>query len=184
MQTRIDGEVLRHVMRQVPSPVTVVTVQGAGEFRGITIGSFTSTSLRPPLISFNLSRDAQTYEALVTAERFAVHLLSDAQAHLADHFATPDLTGEEQFEAVPYQVDALGTPILIDALAVIHCTRHAIYDAGDHSIVVGRVVRIEHASQGAPLLYFDRTYRRVGEEVQPTTFEPTSGEDRTRSGAS
>lgn len=181
MQSNMDGDVLRRVMRQVPSPVTIVTVKGDGEIRGITIGSFTSTSLRPPLISFNLSRDAQTYEALVTSERFAVHILSDTQAHLADHFATPDLTGEKQFEAIAYRIDAAGTPILMDVLAVIHCRRHAIYDAGDHSIVVGNVSEIDHLSEGAPLLYFDRTYRRVGEEVQPTTFEPT-GEDRSRGG--
>lgn len=182
MQSRIDGEVLRHVMRQVPSPVTVVTVEGEGQIRGITIGSFTSTSLRPPLISFNLSRDAQAYDALVTAERFAVHVLSESQAHLADHFATPDLTSEEQFEAVPHQIDPDGTPILLDTLAVIHCERYAIHDAGDHSIVVGRVMMIKDSSDGAPLLYYDRTYRRVGQEVQPTTFEPAAGDEQSTRG--
>ncbi len=183
MQSRIDGEVLRHVMRQVPSAVTVVTVSGAGEIRGITIGSFTSTSLRPPLISFNLSRDATTYDALVMADHFAVHLLSTKQAHLAEHFATPDLTSDEQFEAVPYQVDADGTPILLDALVVIRCERFAIYDAGDHSIVVGRVSGLDRISEGEPLLYYDRTYRGVGREVQPATFEPAAGDERPGRGA-
>lgn len=178
MQSRIDGEVLRHVMRQVPSPVTVVTVAGEGEIRGITIGSFTSTSLRPPLISFNISRDAQAYAALVASERFAVHLLSDKQAHLADHFATPDLTSEEQFDAVPYQLDADGTPILLDALSVMHCDSFAIHDAGDHSIILGRITEIGHSSDGEPILYYDRTYRCIGREVQPTTFEPAAGDER------
>ena len=176
MQSRVEGEVLRHVMRQVPSPVTIVTVESSGEIRGITIGSFTSTSLRPPLVSFNLSRDAQSYEALITAERFAVHILAESAAHLADHFATPDLSSEDQFEAVAYRVDAFGTPILLDALAILHCERHAVYDAGDHSILVGRVTDVEHGADGAPLLYYDRTYRRVGTEVQPTKFEPVGGE--------
>ncbi len=177
MQSRIDGEVLRHVMRQVPSPVTVVTVKGDGEIRGITIGSFTSASLRPPLISFNLSRDAQSYDALVEAERFAVHILTDEQAFLADHFATPDLTSEAQFEAVPFRVDALGTPILLDTLAVLHCERYAVYEAGDHSIVMGRVTTIDDGGDGSPMLYYDRTYRCVGKEVQPTTFEPAGSPD-------
>lgn len=168
----MDGEVLRSVMREVPSPVTVITVKGEDEIRGITIGSFASTSLRPPLISFNIKRDAQIYEALVNAEHFAVHILSDAQAHLSDHFASSEMTGEEQFEAVPYQVDPVGTPIILDTLAVIRCDRYAIYDAGDHSIVVGRVTQVDGGVDGGPMLYYNRTYRSIGKEVQPTTFDP------------
>ena len=183
MQSRIDGEVLRHVMRQVPSPVTIVTVKGEDEIRGITIGSFTSASLHPALITFNLSRDAQSYDALILAERFVVHILSEKQAHLADHFAKPDLTGEEQFEAIPYQLDADGTPILLDTMAVLHCERFAIHDAGDHSIVIGQVVKIDARTDGCPLLYYDRGYRRIGKQVQPTTFEPAASEDRVGGGA-
>lgn len=182
MQSAIDGEVLRDVMRKVPSPVTVVTVKGDDEIRGITIGSFTSTSLSPPLISFNVSRVASSFDAFVTAERFAVHLLSEKQAHLSDHFAQPDLTSEEQFNAIPYQVDALGTPILMDTLAVIHCDLYAVYDAGDHSIIVGRVKSIDVGADGEPLVYYDRTYRHLGDPVQPTTFEPATGEESARGG--
>ncbi|MEX0601597.1 MAG: flavin reductase family protein, partial [Rhodothermales bacterium] len=142
MQNRIDGEALRLVMRHVPSPVTIVTVAGEDELRGITIGSFTSTSLRPPLISFNVSREARIHEVLTAADRFAVHVLADDQAPLSDHFATPDLTGAEQFQDVTYSVDEHGTPILSGALAVMLCARHAVYDAGDHSIMLGRVVEL------------------------------------------
>jgi flavin reductase (DIM6/NTAB) family NADH-FMN oxidoreductase RutF len=176
MESRIDGEVLRSVMREVPSAVTVITVKGETEIRGITIGSFASTSLRPPLISFNVSRDAQIYDALIGAERFAVHLLSDEQAYLSDHFASSEMTGEEQFEGVPYLLDALGTPIILDTLAVMHCEQYAVYDAGDHSIVVGRVLKVDLGAHGDPMLYYNRTYRCVGREVQPTTFDPVGSE--------
>lgn len=173
MQDRIDGEALRFVMRHVPSPVTIVTVGGEREKRGITIGSFTSTSLHPPLVSFNVSRDARVYDALTTADRFAVHVLSERQAHLSDHFATPDLSGEEQFRDVAYEIEPDGTPILSEALAVVLCDRHAVYDAGDHSIIVGQVVGVgEVDADGLPLVYFDRSYRRVGKEAQPTLFDP------------
>ncbi len=172
MESGIEGEVLRSVMREVPSPVTVVTVGGPAEIRGITIGSFASTSLRPPLISFNVSRDAQIYDALVATDRFAVHLLSDEQAHVADHFATPDQSSEAQFEGVPYRVDAFGTPILLDTLAVLYCQRHDVTEAGDHSIIVGRVARLENGVEGEPLVYYNRTYRSIGKEVSPTTFDP------------
>ncbi|MEX0747929.1 MAG: flavin reductase family protein [Rhodothermales bacterium] len=172
MQRRIEGEVLRKVMRCVPSPVTVVTVCGEKEIRGITIGSFASTSLRPPLISFNVNKDATIYDALVAANRFVVHILTEQQAHLSDHFAKPDLPADEQFEAIPYRLDPQGTPILFDTLAVISCERYAVHEAGDHSIIIGHVLDIEERPGCSPLIYYDRTYRRLGEEVEPTQFEP------------
>jgi flavin reductase (DIM6/NTAB) family NADH-FMN oxidoreductase RutF len=172
MQRRIEGEVLRKVMRCVPSPVTVVTVCGDNEIRGITIGSFASTSLRPPLISFNVNKDATIYTALIAADRFAVHVLTDQQAYLSDHFAKPDLPADEQFETVPYRIDPHGTPILLDTLAVISCERYAVHEAGDHSIVVGHVLDIEEQTGGSPLVYHDRTYRTLGRQVEPTLFEP------------
>jgi flavin reductase (DIM6/NTAB) family NADH-FMN oxidoreductase RutF len=173
MQSRIDAEALRIVMRHVPSPVTIVTVGAETEKRGITIGSFTSTSLQPPLVSFNVSREASVYQALITSESFAVHVLSDHQAHLSDHFATPELTGDEQFQNVAYELQANGTPILSEALVVMLCARHAVYDAGDHSIIVGRVIGLGDVDDdGLPLVYFDRAYRRVGREAQPTRFDP------------
>ncbi len=174
MQRTVDGEALRRAMRQVPSPVTVVTAAGQGGARGITIGSFTSVSLDPPLISFNVAHDAQTHDLIVGAERFAVHLLSDEQAHLSNHFALPDVTGAEQFAAMPYRRDPYGTPILDDVLAVFHCTRYAVYPAGDHSLLVGEVVAIEEGMAGQPLLYFDRAYHTVGEEAKLTLLEPVN----------
>lgn len=176
MEKRVDGDALRRVMRHVPSPVTIVTVGGTTEIRGITIGSFTSASLRPPLVTFNVSKDAQIYDDLMAAERFAVHLISDAHAHLSEQFATPDLTSEEQFKDVPYRLDPHGVPVLLDAMAVMHCVKHAVHDAGDHTIVVGRVVELEQIEGGLPILYFDRTYRSVGDEVQPAIFEPVGRE--------
>ncbi len=99
----MDGQVLRHVMRHVPSPVTVVTAAGAGERRGITIGSFTSVSLEPPLISLNVAREAQMHPVLAAASHFAVHVLREDQAHLARRFSLPDLTSADQFEGVAFR---------------------------------------------------------------------------------
>ncbi len=167
-------EGLRQAMRQVPSPVSVVTASdGRGEIRGITIGSFTSASLSPPLLSFNISREAGIYDLLTRADRFALHVLHEGQAHLSDRFATPDMPGGEQFRGVDYRVDAQGLPLLADALATFLCIRHAAYDAGDHAILLGRVTDIREAAAGRrPLVYFDRSYRRVGKAAQPASFDP------------
>ncbi|MDX1548725.1 MAG: flavin reductase family protein [Rhodothermales bacterium] len=169
-QKAIDGQALRQAMRRIPSPVTVVTAAGEGEVRGITIGSFTSVSLDPPLISFNVDQAAQMHPLIMQAERFAVHVLTEAQAHLSNHFAVKDRTGAEQFAAVPYRLDAHGTPILEDVLAVFHCTRYAVYPAGDHSLILGAVYRIEEGGAAGPILYFDRSYRRIGGEAEVRSF--------------
>ena len=162
MPRMIDGDKLRMTMRRVPSPVTIVTAAGPDEMRGITVGSFTSVSLDPPLVSFNVALDAQMYDLIVEAEHFVVHILSDRQAQLSTHFAVPDRSGEEQFAPFPYRLDANGTPILEDVLAVFFCAHYATYPAGDHTLVVGQVFDIAASVDGSPLVYFDRSYRRLG----------------------
>ncbi len=160
-----SGHMLRAVMQRVASPVTVVTVASGGERRGATIGSFTSVSLDPPLISFNVQKDSSLHVALLGAEAFAVHLLGEAQADLANHFALPDLTSEEQFRDVPHGTAPDGSPVLPDTFGVLHCAPYAVHDAGDHSLFLGRVLRITEAEAAGPLLYYDRSYRAVGDEV-------------------
>ena len=161
----IDGDKLRMAMRRVPSPVTVVTAAGPDEMRGMTVGSFTSVSLDPPLVSFNVALDAQMHGLITGVEHFVVHILSDRQAGLSNNFAIPDRSGQEQFASIPYSLDANGTPILGDALAIFFCTHHATYPAGDHTLVVGQVLDIAAGIEGSPLVYFDRSYRCLGEKV-------------------
>jgi 3-hydroxy-9,10-secoandrosta-1,3,5(10)-triene-9,17-dione monooxygenase reductase component len=169
----VDAETLRDVMRRIPAPVTVVTAGRDEDIRGITIGSFASTSLDPPLISFNVEREAQMHDFLADASHFAVHLLSEDQVYYSEHFALPDRSGSEQFESVPYRKGAFGLPVLEGVMAVLYCTRYAVYDAGDHSIVVGEVARIEQGVDGAPLLYFNRSYRSVGSEIASEALGPS-----------
>lgn len=171
----VDGNVLRDAMRRVPSPVTVVTAVHNGEVRGITIGSFTSASLDPPLISFNVSRDAQAYPVLIEAERFIVHVLNDEQAYLSNHFAIPDLPSEVQFRDVSYELDSFGTPILSGVMAVLSCRRRAIYDAGDHVILLGEVYQLTCAREGGPMVYYNRGYHEIGDEADVALFEPAQG---------
>src|SRR5690606_13511740 len=130
-------------MRQTAAPVVVVTAEVGGEPRGATIGSFTSVSLDPPLVSFNVTRGTQLHRALCQADRFAVHLLGAEHAALAAHFAVPDLPGEAQFAPFP----------------------HRRFAAGDHAIFLGRVEAVLPGRDGPPLLYHRQTYRGVGEEV-------------------
>jgi 3-hydroxy-9,10-secoandrosta-1,3,5(10)-triene-9,17-dione monooxygenase reductase component len=157
----ITGDDLRVAMRHVPSAVTIITV-GGREPRGVTIASFSSVSLEPPLISFNVQKDARVFPLLERASRYAVHVLPADRVGLSDHFADPNLSAEEQFGSVDHSTGEDGLPILAGMLAVLECEHWAIYDAGDHALFVGRVLRIEDGSGEDPVLYFRRSYRTVG----------------------
>ncbi len=152
-------------MRRLPSPVTVITAAADGEKRGITIGSFVSTSLDPALVSFNLSHDTPMLALVGKAARFVVHFLRDDQASLSDWFAIPDRSGQEQFEGVSFRAGPAGVPLLDDVMARLHCSLESVHEAGDHSILVGRVIQIEEVNGGRPLLYFDRSYHSLGRAV-------------------
>ena len=153
-------------MRRIASPVVIVTVGTPDGPRGATIGSFTSVSLEPPLVSFNVTRETQLHEALSHADRFAVHLLAAEHADLATHFALPDLSSSAQFGALAHVPGVDGqAPRLEGTLGILLCRTESRFAAGDHSIFVGRVESVEGGAEGTPLLYYARSYRDVGDEV-------------------
>jgi flavin reductase (DIM6/NTAB) family NADH-FMN oxidoreductase RutF len=185
----VSGAALRAILRQVPAPVTVVTARSAagGPF-GITIGSFASVSLRPPLVSFNVSEEARTYRLLAEAERFAVHFLHREQAELAARFADPGAAPQQQFAAVEWRADdETNLPVLADVRAVLRCRLHARHRAGDSDIVVGRVTGADDAAletdpkgvpAADPLLYHQRGYRALPAGVQQTADRSVQVEPR------
>jgi flavin reductase (DIM6/NTAB) family NADH-FMN oxidoreductase RutF len=152
-------------MGQMPSPVTIVTAAREQQARGITIGSFTSLSMDPPLISFNVDIDSQMHDVITETNRFAVHIPSREEAELCNHFAVPDQTGREQLETVPHHLNRHGTPILEQVLAVINCRTHASFSAGDHTIIAGEVLQIQTLKDGVPLLYQDQAYHQIGRQI-------------------
>jgi 3-hydroxy-9,10-secoandrosta-1,3,5(10)-triene-9,17-dione monooxygenase reductase component len=152
---------LKEVMRLLPYPVTVITAVAGGRKRGITIGSFTSLSMDPPLISFNVTTDSQMHELLAEAVRFVVHIPGAGQQELCMRFALPDQSDEEQFDGLSFKQDKGGPPVLDGAIAEIHCTRFRLIPAGDHSIVIGRVERIKRNREELSILYCNGTYQTL-----------------------
>lgn len=164
-------------MRRVPAAVTVVTACAGTRVRGMTVGSFTSVSLDPLLVSFNVGKASSMYPVLMRADHFYVHLLSEDQVEMSNHFAKPDLTDEEQFANVTYREAPDGAPILTETLAYLRCEKIVVYDAGDHSLMLGRIEDIVRMRDGLPLIYFDRGYRGIGSELDiPEAAEVTSEE--------
>ena len=158
-----SGAALRRALRDLPSPVVVVTTEADGAPRGATIGSFTSVSLDPPLVSFNVTHGSALHRALGRADGWAVHLLSADQADVAEHFARPDLDGADQF--APFAHAPGSPPLLRGALAILTCRPHARFEAGDHTVLVGAVTGIVDGAGAEPLLYYRQSYRGVGGRV-------------------
>ncbi|MER6569708.1 flavin reductase family protein [Streptomyces sp. NPDC001093] len=151
----MEGTALRHAMARVPGPVTVVTtIDGTGERWGFTANSFTSVSLDPPLVLVCLNKNASTHQAFTSADRFLINVLAHGQDAVARRFAR---SGVDRFAAGDMESCELGLPGSHGACARVACTMHSIVDAGDHSILIGRVVDT-YADDRTPLVYYDRTF--------------------------
>lgn len=174
MSDPVEATTFRETMRRLPSPVVVVTMTDGEEVRGITIGSFTSVSLNPPLISFNVTKTAESHRILQETDRFVVHILGEKQVHLAKHFAKPHLSGVEQFEDVPHEVSEYGIPVLDDATSVMYCERHSFLPAADHSLVLGVVTAIQDNEDDGAVLYYQSGYRSVGSELRSSLLPPVN----------
>ena len=165
MSGYIGGEDFRSIMRHVPSPVMVLTYESQDGPRGVTIGSFASVSLDPPLISFNLMKGGSSAEDIQRVSGFAIHILRNDQAKLSEHFAQPDLPSGIQFKDVNVEYSEEHVPIISDCLAVMVCNLHDIISAGDHALILGTVIRANVITPSKPLLYFQRSYHELGDSM-------------------
>ncbi|NRB35377.1 MAG: flavin reductase family protein [Rhodobacteraceae bacterium] len=118
--------------------VTVVTAMTADGPLAMTVNSFSSVSLEPPLVLWSPARESSRHDPFVNADHFAVHVMAEDQLALARQFASAGLN----FEGVTWEPDANAVPALPGCLARFACARHAVHDGGDHSIVIGRVLEV------------------------------------------
>lgn len=133
--------------------VTVVTTMTESGPLAITANSFASVSLDPPLVLWCAAKSSARHAAFAAAEHYVIHVMSEDQQDLARHFAR---AGDE-FDTVDWLNSTHGQPLLSGCLARFECTCVAVHDAGDHSIVVGRVNRAAHR-KGAGLMFKSGQY--------------------------
>ncbi|MEA2783663.1 MAG: hypothetical protein QOK29_5226 [Rhodospirillaceae bacterium] len=153
----------RAALSRWASGITIVTAAGPQGPTGITVSSFASLSLDPPLVLACIARSSGSHDALVTADGFGVHLLSREQRELSAHFAR---AGIDKFAGLAHEVGPYGAPLLPVGLARLVCAREAALDGGDHTILVGRVTRAEVPELddlGDPLLHYNRGYRALAD---------------------
>lgn len=149
----VDPTVMRSVMGAFPTGVTIVTTTLGGRPVGMTVSSFTSVSLDPPLLLVCVARTAGTLPAFRVGRHLAVNVLSRSQASLARRFAS---RVEDRFEGVDHVPGLHGAPLLAGTSAWVSGYTERIYDAGDHVILLIRAVEL-HRSEEQPLLYHSGT---------------------------
>jgi flavin reductase (DIM6/NTAB) family NADH-FMN oxidoreductase RutF len=158
-RTGHDPRTLRDALGCFATGVTVVTcLNEVGEPAGLTVNSFTSVSLDPPLLLVCLAKQAASAAALTATAHFAINVLQTGQQPASIRFSTRD---QDRFGATPWSSGEAGAPILADSLGVFECERFAVYDGGDHHILVGRVAKASFDASLDPLLYFRGRYRRL-----------------------
>ncbi len=152
-------------MRHVPTVVTVVTFDADEAPCGVTIGSFVSLSLEPPLICFNIKKDSTIHDEIVETERYLIHVLRDDQADVSDRFADPARSTKDQLDGSQTEDGPHGIPTLSDFLVRFDCRRTMVHDGGDHSIILACVEGIEEGGAARPIVYHQRAYHAVGTQV-------------------
>ena len=152
----VSGDELRSLLRRFPAGVAVVTVDVREERLGLTVGSLVSLSLEPPLVGVSIRREAALHELLREAGAFSVSLLAAGQEDVAAHFArgVPPIALWVGVETRP----GTGAPLLAGALGWLECRVAGEWEAGDHTLFAGEVVRVEAGVVAPPLLYLDGRY--------------------------
>jgi flavin reductase (DIM6/NTAB) family NADH-FMN oxidoreductase RutF len=158
-QQGLDFTEFRRALGAFVTGVTVVTtVQADGSPRGFTANSFTSVSLDPPLVLVCIAKTASSHAVFSTTDHFAVSVLADAQKSVSGVFASKS---PDKFSQVDWHARVTGAPLMNGAAASFDCKTHDVVDAGDHIILIGRVVDFTHTTS-SPLGYCRGAYVNFG----------------------
>lgn len=156
VDSAIDARSFRHVLGHFPTSVVVVTAEGPDhQPEGMVVGSFTSVSLDPPLVSFLADRSSRTFAKIRAAGRYCVNALAADQEHLCRKMAA---RGDDRFDGVAWGWSPLGNPVLEGIVAWVDCEIEKVVELGDHYLAVGRVRELRVESPKTPLLFFRGDY--------------------------
>lgn len=153
----ITSRQYRDVLGHFPTGVVVATALDANERPiGMAVGSFTSVSIDPPLVAFLPDRGSSTFPAIRETGTFCINVLAGNQETLCRSFA---MKGADRFDGITWRpAEHTGSPVLDDAVAWIDCEMGTVHEAGDHFIVIGRVLDLQVQTPTLPLLFFQGGY--------------------------
>jgi flavin reductase (DIM6/NTAB) family NADH-FMN oxidoreductase RutF/pimeloyl-ACP methyl ester carboxylesterase len=154
-----DARTLRDALGCFATGVTIVTTLNAeGEPVGLVANSFTSVSLDPPLLLVCVGKSASAMPSLLASQTFAVNVLHIGQQPTSNRFTRKDVN---RFEGTPWEMGETGAPLLLGSLTNFECERHSVVEAGDHIVLLGKVLKARFEPRRDPLLYFRGKYRRL-----------------------
>lgn len=157
----LDPEQLRQAMRAWSSGVTIVTASHAGEQHGMTVSSFTSVALEPPLIIISLQTNSRTHDLIAQANTFAVTVLADGQQEVSDLFAGRFSDVEDRLAGIETETLVTGVPFIKGGLAYLDCRVSQAIAAGTNTLFLAEVVAARGNGAGKPLVYHDRKYHKL-----------------------
>ena len=152
-----DPATFRTVLGHFATGVAIVTAMDGSEPVGMACNSFTSVSLEPALVLFCAAKSSTTWPRIQAAGKWCANILEEDGEEVCRLFAQK---GIDRFAHMSYSTGRSGAPILRDTLAFVDCETDAEHDAGDHVIVVGRVLELGYASERKPLIFYRGGYGR------------------------
>jgi flavin reductase (DIM6/NTAB) family NADH-FMN oxidoreductase RutF len=157
----LPGEILRQTMRRWPTGVSIVACQYEGRRHGMTVNSFTSISLDPPLVTVTLANDTRTHALVQAAGFFRITVLASDQQHLSDIFAGKVADHQDRFAGVELLELAGNMPLIRGGLAALVCRVFATHPFPHSTLFIGEVTAAWHRDDGGPLVYMNRGYHRL-----------------------
>lgn len=149
---------IRELFGRFATGVIIATTARNDRHVAVTMNSFSTVSLDPPLVSICLGNHLRSRQDFETAAHFCVSILGDAQEALSTRCAR---AGDKDWAEIPHVTTASGVRYIDPCLAAFECERQALFDAGDHSIILGRVTAFHAGSATEPLVFFRSRYRQI-----------------------
>ena len=152
----IEGREYRDALGRFATGVCLITTTTAdGRHLALTANSFSSVSLDPPLVLWNLQDNSDVFDEYASPERYAINILSQEQMDLSNTYAKK---GGHELAPAHFTIGEHGAPVISGALASFECEPYATHEGGDHVIIVGRVMGMSSSGEGRPLLFFGGSY--------------------------
>lgn len=153
----IDPIAQRALLSRYPTGVAVVCAMAEGRPVGITVNSFASVSLDPPLVLWSIGKASDRYDVFRDAKVFTINILAADQEKLAQRYALQSDLSEGEWEAAKN-----GAPRLKGVAGTLECRQHAVYPGGDHDILVGEITGLHEGPAGPSLSFYKSGYGRIG----------------------
>lgn len=150
----ISNDLFKELMKRFAAGVTLVTFSENEKFGGLTVSSFCSLSMNPPLVLICIDKKVASHQSLINGDHFGVNICSSEQGKLAWDFASSKINKDELIRSLPHTTTDSGTPLLDNALASMDCKITEKYEGGDHTIFVGLIKEGKFDKNAEPLVYY------------------------------